>query len=59
MRIGTLVNHKSYFGVGIVVGLKEVEGRTQWLIHWLREGKRFCWSWTDVDLRQSVEVICE
>lgn len=59
MRIGTLVEHKSYFGVGIVVGLKEVEGRTQWLIHWLREGKSFCWSNTDRDLQKSVEVICE
>ena len=59
MKVGSLVNHEDYFGVGIVIDLQEIEGKTQWLIHWLREGKTVGWAWADVDLRQSVEVLCK
>ena len=56
MRVGTLVNHKNYFGVGVVTHIKEVNGRTQWIIHWLREGRDFGWAWTD---STNVEVLCK
>jgi len=59
MKVGSLVNHENYFGVGIVIDIREFRGEKQWLIHWLREGKSFCWSNTDRDLQKSVEVICE
>ena len=59
MRVGTLVNHEEYFGVGIVIDTKEVDGKTQWLIHWLREGKDIGWTLVDADLRHSVEIICK
>ena len=59
MKVGSLVNHEDYFGVGIVIDLQEIEGKTQWLIHWHRVGKTVGWSWADVDLRQSVELLCE
>ena len=59
MRVGTLVNHENYFGVGIVIDLQEIEGRKQWLIHWLREERNFGWAWVDRDLQQSVEIICK
>ena len=59
MRVGTLVNHNNYFGVGIVIDIREFRGEIHWKIHWLREGKTFCWSNTDRDLRQSVEIICK
>ena len=56
MRVGTLVNHKNYFGVGIVTHIKKVNKKIQWKILWLREGKDFGWSWTD---DPSVEVLCK
>ena len=58
MKVGSLVNHDDYFGVGIVIGLQEVEGKTQWLIHWLRDGKNFGWTWVEGD-KNTVEVICK
>ena len=59
MRVGTLVNHKKYFGVGIVIDLQEIEGRKQWTIYWLREGRNFGWADVNRDLQLSVEVICK
>ena len=59
MQVGTLVNHKNYFGVGIVIDTKEVDGKTQWLIHWLTEGRTVGWSLVDAYLRHSVEVLCK
>jgi len=59
MRIGTLVNHNNYFGVGIVIDIREFRGERQYKVHWLREGKNFGWAGIDLDLRQSVEVICK
>ena len=56
MRIGTLVNHENYFGVGVVTHIRKANGRTQLLIHWLREGRDFGWSWID---DRSVEVLCK
>ena len=56
MRVGTLVNHKKHFGVGIVTDIKEVNGITQLLIHWLRSGKVTGWSWID---NRGVETICK
>lgn len=58
MKVGSLVNHEEYFGVGIVIGLQKVEGKSQWLIHWLRDGKTYGWTWVDGD-RNTVEVICK
>lgn len=57
MRVGTLVNHKKHFGVGIVTDVKDVNGRTQLQIHWLRSGKTTGWAWRDY--KYSLEVICE
>ena len=59
MRIGTLVNHEKYFGVGIVIDLQEIEGRTQWLIHWIKEGRTVGWAWVHGDLGHNVEIICK
>ena len=59
MRIGTLVNHEEYFGVGIVIDIRRYGGEPQWKIHWLREGKNFGWALVDADLRHSVEIICK
>ena len=59
MRIGTLVEHKSYFGVGIVTDMKKIKGITHWIIYWLREGRDFGWANADVDLQESVEIICK
>lgn len=59
MKVGSLVEHKSYFGVGIVINIREFRGERQWKVHWLREGKNFGWANVDRDLRQSVEVLCE
>ena len=58
MRVGTLVNHEDYFGVGIVIDIREFRGEKEYLIHWLREGKNFGWTWVEGD-RHTVEVICE
>ena len=59
MKVGSLVNHEDYFGVGIVIDLQETEGKTEWLIYWLREGKTVGWAVVDRDIRQSVEIICK
>lgn len=59
MRVGTLVNHENYFGVGIVVDIREFRGEPQWKIHWLREGKNFGWACVNLDIRHSVEIICK
>jgi len=56
MKVGSLVIHKGYFGVGIVTDIKEVNGKTQWLIHWLRLGKDTGWAWVD---NGGVEVLCK
>jgi hypothetical protein len=56
MRVGTLVNHKNYFGVGIVTDIREFRGKMEWKILWLREGKDFGWA-TRND--SSVEVLCK
>ena len=55
MRIGTLVNHKNYFGVGVVTHMRKVNKKMQFKVLWLREGKDFGWSWID----DSVEVLCK
>lgn len=56
MRIGTLVNHEDYFGVGIVTHIKHL-GTTpvQFKVYWIKEGKDFGWAWLD----DSVEIICK
>ena len=56
MRVGTLVNHKNFFGVGVITHIKHL-GTTpvQFKVLWLREGRDFGWSWID----DSVEVICK
>ena len=59
MRVGTLVNHKNYFGVGIVIAMRELRGERLYKVYWLREGKNYGWANIDRDLRQSVEVICK
>ena len=59
MKVGSLVNHKNYFGVGIVIAMRELRGERLYKVHWLREGKNFGWANVDRDLRQSVEVICK
>ena len=58
MKVGSLVNHEHYFGVGIVIDIRETQGRKEWLIHWLKEGRTFGWAWVDGD-RDTVEVICK
>ena len=55
MRVGTLVNHENYFGVGVVSHIRKVKGIVEWKILWLREGRDFGWS---NDIR-SVEIICK
>ena len=59
MRVGTLVNHKNYFGVGIVIDIREFRGERQYKVHWLREGRNFGWANVDRDLQLSVEIICK
>ena len=56
MRVGTLVNHKGYFGVGIVTHVKNL-GATpvQFKVYWIRESRDFGWSWID----DTVEIICK
>ena len=56
MRVGTLVNHENYFGVGVVTHVREFRGKIEWKILWLREGKDFGWA-TRND--SSVEVLCK
>ena len=57
MRIGTLVNHENYFGVGVVTHFRKVNGSTEWKIHWLREGRDFGWS--RFEECGSVEILCK
>jgi len=59
MRVGTLVNHENYFGVGIVIDIREFRGTRQYKVHWITEGKSFGWSDVDRDIPQSVEIICK
>ena len=59
MRVGTLVNHKNYFGVGIVIDMREFRGVRQYKVHWLKEGRTFGWADIDRDIPLSVEVICK
>ena len=56
MRVGTLVNHKGYFGVGVVTHIMKINGKKQFKVLWLREGRDFGWSWIDYD---GVEVLCK
>ena len=58
MRVGTLVEHKNYFGVGIVIDIREFRGETEYKVHWLKEGRTFGWAWVHGDIG-SVEVICK
>jgi hypothetical protein len=56
IRVGTLVNHKNFFGVGIITHVKNL-GTTpvQFKVHWIREGRDFGWSWID----DTVEILCK
>ena len=56
MKVGSLVEHKNYFGVGVVTHIRKVNGSTEWKILWLREGRDFGWSRFD---DRSVEVLCK
>ena len=58
MRVGTLVNHENYFGVGIVIDIREFRGKMEWKILWITEGRDFGWAVVDKDLG-SVEIICK
>ena len=57
IKIGTLVIHKGYFGLGVVVNMRTLQGwtKSQFKVHWLREEKDFGWAWVD----DNVEVLCE
>ena len=59
MRVGTLVNHNNYFGVGIVIDIREFRGEREYKVHWLKEGKNFGWANVERDLQLSVEIICK
>ena len=59
MRVGTLVNHENYFGVGIVIDIRESRGEIEYKVHWLSEGRDFGWANVDRDLQLSVEIICK
>lgn len=59
MKVGSLVEHKTYFGVGIVIDIRRYGGEPQWKIHWLREGKNFGWAYVNLDIQHSVEIICK
>ena len=56
MRVGTLVNHENYFGVGVITNIRKVNGSIEWKILWLREGRDFGWA-TRND--SSVEILCK
>ena len=56
MKVGSLVNHENYFGVGVVTDIREFRGKMEWKILWLSEGKDF--GWAVVDYR-SVEILCK
>jgi len=57
MKVGSLVIHRGFFGVGVVVNMRTGKGwtKSQFKVHWLREGKDFGWAWVD----DSVEVLCK
>ena len=57
MKVGSLVIHRGYFGVGVVVNMRTGKGwtKSQFKVHWLREGKDFGWACVD----DSVEVLCK
>jgi hypothetical protein len=57
MRIGTLVYHENYFGVGVVTHFRKVNGSTEWKTLWLREGRDFGWS--RFEKGGSVEILCK
>ena len=59
MRVGTLVNHENYFGVGVVIAMREFRGEIEYKVHWLKEGRNFGWANVDRDLQLSVEIICK
>ena len=52
-----MVIHKRYFGLGVVLNMRTGKGwtKSQFKVHWLREGKDFGWAWVD----DSVEVLCK
>ena len=56
MRIGTLVNHENYFGVGVVTDIRKFRGKMEWKILWLSEGKDFGWAVVD---NRSVKILCK
>ena len=56
MKVGSLVNHENYFGVGVVTDIREFRGQLQWKVLWLSEGRDF--GWAVVDYR-SVEILCK
>ena len=56
MRVGTLVNHENYFGVGVVTHIRKVNRQMQFKVYWLTEEKDFGWSWVE---NSGVEVLCK
>ena len=59
MKVGDLVRHKGYFGVGLIVGIRTKPTGRQWKIHWIRDSVSR-WAYIDWDLSdKSVEVISE
>lgn len=63
MKVGSLVRHKKYLGVGIVVAMrksKHYKGTKEWKVYWFKEGKVIGWANANHDLQQGgVEVISE
>jgi hypothetical protein len=59
VKVGDLVRHKEYFGVGLIVDIRTIPAGRQWKIHWIRDGISR-WAYLDWDLEdKSVEVISE
>jgi len=47
---------RKLFGVGVITHIRKANGKMEWKILWLREGKDFGWALINGD---SVEVLCK
>lgn len=56
MKIGSLIKHNGYFGIGVVVGVMGKDSKLKISVHWMGDRQTTGWVWA---YNNGMEVLCK
>jgi hypothetical protein len=56
MKIGSLIKHNGYFGIGVVVGVMGKDRKLKISVHWMGDRQTTGWIWA---YNNGMEVLCK